>query len=87
MVFDKSLAWWPFKDIVQPDTYQHETRVEDTMREDQDAICEEDKSPTFSMTRSPWQIGVHKRDEKGTINLLEELEKVPPPLQRSARLR
>jgi hypothetical protein len=86
MVFDEASAWWPSKDKVQPDTYQHETRVEDTMREDQDATCEEDKSPTFSMTRSPWHIGVYEGDEKITLNLLEELEKVPPPLQSSQML-
>jgi hypothetical protein len=57
------------------------------MREEQDATCEEDKSLTSSMIRSPWQTGVHKGDEEATLNLLEELEKVPPPLRRSARLR
>jgi hypothetical protein len=80
MMFNEASTWWPSKDIVQPNADQHETHIEDTMREEQDTTCEEDKSLTSSMIRSPWQTGVHKGDEEATLNLLEELEKVPPPL-------
>jgi hypothetical protein len=86
-VFDEASAWWSSKYIVQPDTYQHEAHIKDTTREDQDATCEEDKSPTSSTTKSPWRTGIHKGDERATPNMLEELEEIPPLIWRSARIR
>jgi hypothetical protein len=51
MMFDEVSAWWPSKDMIQPDTKQLETSVRDATQEDLEATSEEKKSPTTFKTK------------------------------------
>ena len=87
-MFDDASSWWSTQQVILPDSKEIEDMIEEKMGEQKESVEEE---PWSSMevkrhTQSPWQTGVHQREQRELQDEEEEV-KEQPLLRRSTRQR